>query len=68
LRRQRLWRLFDLFQMFMSEPPGVNFSFIGEDAGLFLMWVPMNRQAFLFPTASGTLAALQIRGNFFPRV
>jgi hypothetical protein len=65
---RRLERLFFLFQMFVPEPPGVNFGFIGEDAGLFLMRVPMNGQAFLFPTPSGALAALQIGGNFFPRV
>jgi hypothetical protein len=61
-------RLVFLFQVFMPEPPGVNFGSIGEDAGLFLMRVPMNGQAFLFPTPSCALAALQIGSNFFPRV
>ena len=49
-------------------PPRVDFRLIGEDGRLLLVDLAANGQPFRFPPADGTLVALQIHGNFLPRV
>src|SRR5271169_2982244 len=49
-------------------PPRVDFRLIGEDGRLLLVDLATNWQPFRFPPADGPLVALQIRGNFLPRV
>ena len=64
-----LRRVLDLPQTLMTvAPPNVNFGFVSVNAGLLFVGVAVDRQAFLFPAAHRSLAALQIRGNFLPRV
>jgi hypothetical protein len=49
-------------------PPRVDFRLIGEDGRLLLVDLAANGQPFRFPPADGPLVALEIRGNFLPRV
>ncbi len=47
-------------------PPGINFGFIGVDGSFGFVDVAVNGKAFLFPSANGAFAAVEVGGNFLP--
>ena len=49
-------------------PPGVDLSFVGVNACLLLMEMPVDWQAFPFPAPHCAFAAFEIAGNLLPRI
>src|SRR5215471_10381064 len=61
--------LFDLFQSLMTVvPPRIELGFIRVNGGFLLMGMPMNREAFIFPTPNCAFATFQVGGDLLPGI